>query len=150
MPSPAQLPCGVCWALSNFFLVGRHSQTGLPGPGTTAICWALVGLLHQLHPLDATVLSPAELLMSRMGVWSPRGGWNGSCEYWGHRGLPKEYKYGPKSNRWKLQILSPTVTYLHHIHETQILVTSTMLTLQLSLPWPIGQAYLFDLPFPWN
>lgn len=29
---------------------------------------------------------------------------------WGHRSLPKEYKYGPKSNRWKLQILSPTVT----------------------------------------
>lgn len=47
------------------FLVCGQSQTWLPGSVTTAICWALMTFSWgHLHPLGATVLSPAELLMS--------------------------------------------------------------------------------------
>lgn len=123
-----------CWAI--VFCRAGHSQTPLPEPGTTAICWALMRLLLvQLHPWMpgcCLLQSCCCLGYVRSRKW---------VEWWwcvcrGIQVYQSSTAYGPKVNSWKLQILPPAVIYPHHIHRIQSLVTNTMPTWGLSLPWP--------------
>lgn len=144
LPSPAR-HCHVVspahWAIF-FWCVDTHrpgclGQEPLPSAGHT---WGFSWV--QQHPLGAAELSPAQLLVSGvLGV--PAVGEIVVCT-WGPRGSPKQCRYGPRFNRWKLQILSPAATYFQHKHYY------SLQTLQLSLPrphWP----YLSIWPScPWN
>lgn len=88
MPPPARAQSPVsCHVVSarlqvNFPVCG-HSQTQLPGPGTTAICWALTGLLLGTAAPCGCHSAVSCRAVDVLGACGPRGGWNGSGGYVG-------------------------------------------------------------------
>lgn len=92
---PSELPCGVCWTLNNFLLQDIHrlsylGQAPLPSAGHS---WGFSWV--QPHLMDATVLCPAELLISWV-LEVPEMGGMMVVGRWGFRGLPEQGSLWPQ------------------------------------------------------
>lgn len=95
LPGTSSQGSGVQWVAmwcllgTEQFSSARHSQTRLPGPGTTAICWALVGLLLSIAAPPGCHSPVSCRTVDILGAWGPRGGWNDGGGYVGVYGFTR-------------------------------------------------------------